>query len=163
MATFKAIVKAVRADGFYTVYIRVTHHRKHGYIKTDKMVTKRELTKDNEIKDPYVLQYCTKRILEYNERLNKKDIGYWTAKEVVDFLVNGNDDICFSDYARIHINKMIDQGQERNARNYKLALQHLERFAGTTKVMFSHLTSPFVNKWIKSLEHTHRAKEIYPI
>lgn len=163
MATFKAIVKTARADGFYTVYIRVTHHRGHGYIKTDKMVTKKELAKSGEIKDPYVMQYCTRQILEYNERLNKKDIGHWTAKEVVDFLVNGNDDICFSDYAREHINRMIDNGQERNAKNYKLALQHLERFYGTTKVMFSTLTSMQVNKWIKSLEQTHRAKEMYPI
>lgn len=163
MATFKAIVKTARADGFYTVYIRVTHHRGHGYIKTDKMVTKKELAKSGEIKDPYVMQYCTQQILEYNERLNKKNIEHWTAKEVVDFLVSGNDDICFSDYAREHINRMIDNGQERNAKNYKLALQHLERFYGTTKVMFSTLTSMQVNKWIKSLEQTHRAKEMYPI
>lgn len=164
MATFKAIVKTARADGFYTVYIRVTHHRGHGYIKTDKMVTKKELTKSNEIKDPYVLQYCTKQILEYNERLNKKDIEHWTAKEVADYLVRGDDDICFSDYARnVHIPKMIDNGQERNARNYQLALQHMERFMGTNKVMFSHLTSMQVAKWIKSLEQTHRAKEMYPI
>ena len=163
MANFKAVVRTARADGFYQVYIRVTHHRAVGYIKTDKVVTKKELSKENEIKDPFVLQYCMKRILEYNERLNKKDIERWTVKEVVDFLVNGNDDICFSDYARVYINGMIDKGQERNAKNYKLALQHLERFLGTNKVMFSQLTSQFVNKWIKSLEQTHRAKELYPI
>jgi integrase len=58
---------------------------------------------------------------------------------------------------------MIDNGQERNAKNYTLALQHLERFTGTMQIMFSHLTSQFVNRWIKSLEQTHRAKEMYPI
>lgn len=163
MATLKAVVRTVRADGFYPVYIRVTHHRASSFIKTDKMVTKKELTKANEIKDPYVLQYCTQRILEYNERLNKEDIEHWTAREIADFLTRGNDDICFSDYARIHIARMIDNGQERNAKNYKLALQHLERFTGTTKVMFSHFTSQLVNKWIKSMENTHRAKEMYPI
>ena len=119
---------------------------------------KNELTKNGDIKDPFVLQYCTKRILEYNELLNKKDIEHWTAKEVMDFLMSGNDDICFSDYARkVHIPRMIDNGQERNARNYTLALQHLERFMGTNKIMFSHLTSATMNKWIKSLESTHRA------
>lgn len=163
MATLKAVVRTARADGFYPVYIRVTHHRASSFIKTDKMVTKKELSKDNEIKDPFVMQYCTQKILEYTERLNKKDIEKWTVAEVVEYLQNADDDICFSDYARVHINRMIDQGQERNARNYKLALQHLERFAGTTKVMFSHLTSQFVNKWVKSLEQTHRAKEMYPI
>ena len=56
------------------MYIRVTHRRAVGYIKTDKVVTKNELTKNWDIKDPFVLQYCTKRILEYNELLNKKEI-----------------------------------------------------------------------------------------
>lgn len=163
MATFKACVQKERKDGFYPVYIRVTHHRGTLFIKTDKMVTKNELSRAKEIENPYVLQYCAGRIVEYNERLNKKDIEHWSVKEVVDFLINSNDDICFSDYARTHIDRMIDNGQERNAKNYKLAIQHLERFLGTNKVMFTQLTSTQVNKWIKSLEQTHRAKELYPI
>lgn len=163
MATLKAVVRTARADGFYPVYIRVTHQRATSFIKTDKMVTRKELTKNNEIKDPYVLQYCTQKILEYTERLNKKNIEHWTVKEVTEFLTSGNDDICFSDYARSFIAKMIDNGQERNAKNYTLALQHLERFTGTTQIMFSHFTSQLMNRWIKSLEQTHRAKEMYPI
>ena len=163
MATFKAVVRRARSDGFYPVYIRVTHRRDSSFIKTDKMVTRRDLTKTNEIKDAYVLQFCTQRIVEYNERLNRVDIEHWTVKDVVDFLLNGHDDVCFSDYARIHIARMIDNGQERNARNYSLALQHLERFMGSNRIMFSHLTSVQVSNWIKSLEQTHRAKEMYPI
>ena len=165
MATFKAIAKqSSRADGFCVVYIRVTHNRQLGYIKTGKRVHKDTLSKSGEIEDPYVLNHCTKRILEYNDQLNRKDIEHWTVKEVVDFLENGNNDICFSDYARkVHIPRMIDNGQERNSRNYSLALQHLERFMGTNRIMFSHLTSTAMNRWIKSLEQTHRAKEMYPI
>ena len=153
----------MRADGFYPVYIRITHHRASTFIKTDKMVTRKELTKSNEIKDPFVLQFCTQRILEYNERLNKVNIELWTVKDVAEFLAKEDNDICFSDYARRHIDRMIDRGQQRNAKNYQLALNHMERFAGTTKVMFSNLTSSFVNKWIASMEQTHRAKEMYPI
>ena len=41
MATLKAAVKTARADGFYPVYIRVTHCRASSFIKTDKMVTKK--------------------------------------------------------------------------------------------------------------------------
>lgn len=163
MATFKACVQKERKDGFFPVYIRITHRRTTQYIKTDKMVTRKELTKSNEIKDPFVLQFCTQRILEYNEKLNKVNIENWTAKEVAEFLTKESEDICFSDYARKHIDRMIDKGEQRNARNYELALQHMERFAGTTKVMFSHLTSNFVNRWIESMEQTHRAKEMYPI
>lgn len=38
MATFKAVVRTPRKDGFYQVYIRVVHNTKPGYIKTDKVV-----------------------------------------------------------------------------------------------------------------------------
>ena len=54
---------------------------------------------------------------------------------------SGSSDVCFSDYAREYQSKMIQEGHERNARTYELAFQHLERFMGTTQVMFSHLTS----------------------
>lgn len=130
---------------------------------TDKMVTNEGLSKHNEIEDPYVMKWASGRIIGYMDSLNKIDIEHWTVKEIVDYLKNGNADVSFSEYARIHHARMIDNRQERNARNYELAYQHLERYAGTTNVMFSQLTSSFVNAWIKSLEHTHRAKEMYPV
>lgn len=156
-------MKAKRKDGFYPVYIRVIHHKKVAYIPTDKMVNDKGLSKSGEIEDPYVMQFCTNRIVEYMEILNRVDTEHWTVKDITDYLKSGYNDICFSDYARKHIDRMIDRGQQRNARNYELALHHMERFAGTTKVMFSHLTSNFVNRWIESMEQTHRAKEMYPI
>ena len=91
------------------------------------------------------------------------DSSLWRVKDIVEFLQSGEADICFSDYARIHIDRMIDAGKERNARNYHWAIESLELFADTKKIMFSHLTSAYINRWIKSLEHTKRAKEMYPI
>ena len=106
---------------------------------------------------------CKTTTCEFMERLNRKSIRNWSVNEVRDYLLNGDEDISFSAYARKHKDRMVDAGHERNARNYELAYQHLERFAGTTNVMFSHLTSTFVNRWIDSLSVTHRAKEMYPI
>lgn len=163
MATFKTCIRKQRKDGFYPIYIMVVHQTKAAYIRTDKLVDNKGLTKSKEVKDPFVLNYCTGLISEYVKRLNRKDIRNWSVNEVRDFLLSGDEDISFSEYARKHKDRMIDAGQERNARNYELAYQHLERFAGTTNVMFSHLTSTFVNNWIETLNTTHRAKEMYPI
>ena len=49
MALFKATVRTPRKDGFYQVYIRVMQNRKPGYIKTDKVVTKKHVDKDGNI------------------------------------------------------------------------------------------------------------------
>lgn len=163
MATMKACVQWARKDGFYPVFIRVNHHRQTLYIKTDKMVTMRELSRSKEITDPVVMKFCTTLILDYMEKLNRMDIRDWTCRMIVDFLQKGDEDLCFSDYARQHIDRLIDNGQSRNARNYQLALQHMERFFGTTSVKFSQMTSTNMTKWIKSLEQTNRAKEMYPV
>ena len=163
MPIFKAIVRTKRKDGFYQVYIRCVHNRKPGYIKTDKLVTDKQVDTHGEINDPFINEYCAQRILEFTQRLNRQEIARWTVKQVIDFLATEDEDLCFSDYARLHIDRMLDRGQIRNARNYELALRHLERYAGTTKIMFSHLTSTWVNLWIKELEPTARAKELYPV
>ena len=163
MALFKAVVRRPRKDGFWQVYIRVCVDRRLGYITTDKYVTSKELNKTNEITGPYVLQYCSSLIIEYNDRLNRKDTSRWTVRQVVEYLRTADTDLCFSEYARLHIDRMIDHGQERNARNYQLALQHLERFCGTTKVMFDELTSSTMSRWIQTLEKTKRAKDMYPV
>lgn len=163
MVTFKPCVQKQRSDGFYPVYIRVTHQRKVGFIKTDKVVSKKGVTASKEIKDTFVSNFCTTLILDYTTRLNSFDTSRWSVKEVIDFLQTGDSDICFSDYARQHIGRLINNGQDRTARNYELALGHMERYFGTTQVMFSQLTSTAMTLWIKSLESTHRAKEMYPV
>ena len=163
MATLKACVRRPRKDGFWQVYIRVTHQRNVGFIKTDKMVNASGLTKTNDIKDAFVLRYCADLIIKYNELLNKTDINSLNVNQVIDYLTTEDDDVCFSDYARQHVGRLINNGQDRTARNYELALGHLERYFGTTQVMFSQLTSTAVTLWIKSLENTHRAKEMYPV
>ena len=163
MATFKEIVRNKRKDGFYQVYIRCVHNKKPGYIRTDKFVTDEQLDKNGGIRDPFVNEYCAKRILDFVQRLNRQDIRLWTVKQVVDFLSSEGEDLCFSDYARLHIDRMVDNGRIRTARNYRMALQSLERYAGTTKVMFGMLTSGWINVWLKELEHTARAKEMYPV
>lgn len=163
MATFKAVVRTPRKDGFYQVYIRVVQNAKPGYIKTDKVVTGQMVDKHGNISDPFVNEYCARMILQYADKLNRKDCAKWTVRQVIEYVTQDEEDICFSDYARLHVDRMIDRGQERNAKNYKLALQHMERFFGTNKIMFAQLTSVQVNRWVASLEKTHRAKEMYPV
>lgn len=50
---FKPVIRRPRKDGFFQVYIRVMQNRKPGYIKTDKVVTKDYLDKNNDITDPF--------------------------------------------------------------------------------------------------------------
>ncbi len=164
MATFKITVQKQRTDGYWPVYIRVIHHRDSAFMKTDKMVDSKGIVKSTkEVKDPFVRKACDLLITDYIDRLNKVDTSTWSAQDVVKFLKEGTSDVCFSDYARQYQAKMIQEGHARNARTYELAYQNMELYAGTNKVMFSHITSTFINGWIKSLSTTARAKEQYPV
>ena len=148
----------------YVVYIRVTHNRKIKYIRTSWMVDDKGLSKDKQdIIDPFVAEQTSKVITRYYSMLNRLDTQDWTAKEVVEFILYGKEGISFSKYARKHIEKMIERGQERTSRDYKWALYSLEKFAGENEVMFSQLTYSFLSRWIDSLARTSRSKEKYPI
>lgn len=164
MATFKTCVRKQRADGYWPVYIRVIHNRAVDYIKTDRMVDEKGINKKTgEIKDAFVLKHCLEKIASYIECLNKIDYAFWSIKQLTSYLKNVNEDICFSEFARKFKFEMAKSGMQRNARNYELAYQNLERFAGTNRLMFSRFTAKFINDWIESLKDTARAKEMYPI
>ena len=163
MTTFKACVRVQRNDGLFAVLIRVTHNRVAKYIKTNKTVHKSKL-RCGEIKDVEILSYCSNLIKLYSERLNAVDCSTWNVHEVVDYLLNIDEDISFSKYARQYVRDMaINRGMERNAKNYKWAYQSLEKFAGTDDIKFSKLTTKFIQDWMKTLEKTSRAKEMYPV
>lgn len=116
------------------------------YLKTDKIVETKSVDKKNhEVKDPFVLEACTVKIAHFADMLNKQPIRSWSVDDVIAYLESGTADVCFSDYARQYHANLYNNGQERNARNYELAYQHLERYAGSNKVMFSQLTSKFIN------------------
>lgn len=161
MATFKVVERKKRADGFYPVYIRVVHRSRMGYIKTDKLITDKQITKNGEIKDIVVNEYCSREILRYSDMINRKDVSNYSVAELIEFLIHSDEEICFSDYATKFINRMTSEGHERNAKNYRLAVNHLERYLGTTRVMFTHLSSSVLTRWINSLSLTNRAKEMY--
>ena len=94
MTTFKATVKKPRSDGFYTVYIRITHQRKSSYIKTNKIVDAAHITKGGDLTDPVVNEYCAMLIRQYTDRLNRVNATCWEIKEVIEFLLKDDEEAC---------------------------------------------------------------------
>lgn len=161
MAAFKSCVKYKRGDGLYSVYIRIIHNRKIGYIKTDKISAYPD--ENGVFKDVNVNKHCATAIAGYVEKLNKVDATNWTVQEIIAYLNAIDEDICFSEYAKEFTDKMYSNGQERNAKNYYLSISSFERFVGTNRIMFSQLTRKVLEQWIESLSGTARAKEMYPV
>ena len=151
MVNLKATVRVKTKSGLYPVYIRFTKSNQVSYVKNSWVVNEKGLSNKKEIIDPFVIQQTCILIDSYYKQLNQIDSTNWTTSEIVKYLTEFNNDLSFSDYARKHIDKLISRGQERTSRNYKWALNHMERFAETDNIMFSRLTSAFLNRWIENL------------
>lgn len=163
MISIKATVRIKTKSGLYPVYIRFVKGKQVSYIKTSWIVNDKGLTDNKEIVDRYVIMQTSHLIENYYNQLNQVDTENWSTSEIVKYLTDFNNDLSFSDYARKHVDKLIRQGRERTSRNYKWAINHMERFAETDNIMFSRLTSAFLNRWIESLSTTNRCKEQYPV
>ncbi len=142
----------------YIVYIRVVQNRQSSFIRTSWMVNDKGV-KGKDVTDPYVIQQTSNLISRYYSALNQINTSNWTASEVVAYLTTSAEDMSFSDYARKHIEKLIKRGQERTSRNYKWALNHMERFAHTDNIMLSRLKSLI---WIETRDKTTFNRQNFP-
>ena len=163
MATFKVVVFNKRADGYYSVFIRITQNRKKTHVKTDKVVSEKGLVKGTkEVRDSFVLESCMCTINKWIERLNTVDSKDWTLEQVKSFLLTSDKDVCFSDFAREYIDYRRNDLQHGSILAYEKALRHIERYAGTDKIMFSSFTVPFVKAWQETLSKTGSSRASYP-
>ena len=67
MTTFKATVKKPRSDGFYTVYIRITHQRKSSEARK-KHQSKGDRNKENQTQPVVNKRFCSRLPLQPNSR-----------------------------------------------------------------------------------------------
>ena len=93
MAYFKVCVRGKRKDNTYPIYIRVTHLRQVGYIKTNK-VCKAKFVRNGDIADPYIIKDVYVQIETYLDRLNRVNTEGWNhipyrSSEVCFFIKNG--------------------------------------------------------------------------
>lgn len=65
-----------------------------GYIKTDKLITDKQITKNGEIKDIVVNEYCSREILRYSDMINRKDVSNYSVAELIEFLIHSDEEIC---------------------------------------------------------------------
>ena len=99
------------------------------------------ISENGDLKDPVVVEYYSRQILKYTDMLNRKDVSAMSDAEVIEYLTRDSSVESFSDYAKLHISRMEQRGQNRNAKNYKLAVAHLERHLGTTQIMLAQASS----------------------
>lgn len=161
MITFKPVIRNVRSDGYAAVYIRVTKDRQADYIKTVYIAKKSQLN-GKDLKDYALISKVSVTIEKFVSRLNNEDTELWTLQETVNFLMQENNKISFTDYFNEFTSKMRRDGRIEPSANYQSAYNSLFKFSGKKQLFFSDITSKLINEWIESLKHTSTAKNHYP-
>jgi len=111
MATFKAFIRTQKE--YNTVYIRIIHHSKTAYIKTEMMVHQSKLKK-GEITDFRILVKCAAIIKQYVDKINHVNIKNWTIHELKKYLMEESQALSFSAFEPefIEIRIIHDDGTE---------------------------------------------------
>lgn len=162
MASFKICVRNRRKDGLWPVYLRLTHNRKVGYIKTGLLVNAAGLARDGEVRDAYVVKRCMNKIEDFAEKLNRKGVSEWSVAEVKKFLTGHFSEYTFSDFADSYIERMNLKGSFNNAKIYLASVKSLAKYLDVERIGFEHITRDTINNWIVTLSNTKRAKTLYP-
>lgn len=170
MAAFGIVIRGKRNDGYYPVYIRVSHQSNASYIKTSFVVSERGLKKTYtksgkekiEIGDIKVVRECMNEIAGYVRRLNDVDNDKMTIQEVIQFLTTGETELSFSGYAEEYITNMKNKGRDKSATNYIMATKRLHEFIGKDNILFNDLTVLTLTNWIESMSDSPRKRNLYP-
>ena len=153
MATFKATIlkNKIRQDGTYNVKIRVTHERKTSYISTEHYVSKKQLTRDLEIKDDFVLHALRTRIIDYREKIIKLSgkIHLFSAGQLAEWLVKESQQIGidFIQFSQRHIDKLKNNGKTGTAENLQTALNSLIDFIGRDRLPVEDFTPKLLERF----------------
>lgn len=156
MATFKINVfkHQQRADKTFPVSIRVTWKRQSAYIKTEYNVTKKQLTRGYEVKDPFIVRELNNRIARLEKikvQKLKSNIEFYSAKELAAFLakqLKTGDEICFTEFAEKYIKNL----KPGNKITFTATLNNLKDFTGKDKILISEITSQFLYSFERFLK-----------
>lgn len=170
MAAFGIVVRGKRNDGFYPIYIRVSHKSNASYIKTAFAVSERGLKKTYtktgkekiEVSDVRVVRECMNEIAGYVNKLNNIDSDKMTIQEILKYLLNNETELSFSEFAEEYITDMKNAGRDNSAGNYQISVRKLHEFLGKEDILFNDLTFSALTNWIDSMLDSPRKRNLYP-
>lgn len=170
MAQFTPCIRNKRSDGYYPVYIRLSHNYGIQYIKTNFIVNDKGLKKvytntgkaKIEISDRFVLKECLFLIDKYAAKCNNINTSGMDCKRLLETLTSEEKDLSFSEFANKYLRQMINDNRERSADNYKLAYNNLRSFIGKDDLLFRDIPSKKLLEWIESMMESPRKRNLYP-
>ncbi len=156
MATFSlSILKhQKRSDGKYPVSIRMTFKRSAVYLKTEYYVGEKQIDKDYNLKDRFLIRLLNQKIELYEDIIIKKlgkKVDLYTPAELKEYLIKaarpGTDEtIDFVEFSRTHIEK-IKPKQKSRASVLQRTVNSFVEYFGRDRIAISEITSKILYEY----------------
>lgn len=155
---FEPCVRYFDNLGLAKVYVRISHNRKVGYIKT-RFIANQSQVDGTRVKDIKLLAKIIPLIQEWSEMLNAVNLD--DVNQMIEYLTLSKE-VSFTEFSHWYIRNESKKGRDKTMANYLTALRSFQDFLKKDEILFSDITSNIIKKWIEKLEDTKRAKQMYP-
>lgn len=143
--------KEQKQDGTWNVKIRVTHKGKVKYIATQHFVSKGQLTRSLDLKDPYILSLLDMKLSEYRreisglgdrlDTMNVHDLAMWLMPEKKETFID------IIGFGRYYIEKLRKNGRDKSADNIRIVVNSLVDFFGTGEVNVMDINGKMLDRF----------------
>src|SRR5690606_23274777 len=132
-----------KADGTYNVKICVQHKSERKFIDTVHYVVRKQLTKDNKIKDPFIADKVEQQLRDYRKMISELDdrLDYFTAESLRDYLRDKDEDIDFIKFCDQHIERLRKEGRMGTANNHRKIRNSLVEYLNRSTITIKEINS----------------------
>lgn len=108
----------VKADGTFNVKYVVYHKGERKFIDSPHFVSRRQITKDYEIKDKVILRWIDEQLEDYRLFISslKHQVGFLSCEQLRDYLRDSDREIDIVEFANSHIEFL--KSEEKNREPY---------------------------------------------
>ncbi|MCC2598308.1 site-specific integrase [Sphingobacterium sp. FBM7-1] len=132
-----------KADGTYNVKICIHHKDQRKYLDTVHFVVRKQLTKSNKVKDPFIADKVEQQLRDYRKEISELDdrLDFFTAESLRDYLRDKNEDIDFIKFCQQHIEILKGEGRTGTANNHRKIRNSLVDYFNRSAVSIKEINS----------------------
>jgi len=132
-----------KADGTYNVKICVHHKSERKFIDTVHFVVRKQLTKDNKVKDPFIADKVEQQLRDYRKMISELDdrLDYFTAEALRNYLRDKDEDIDFIKFCNQYIERTKKEGRTGTANNHRKIRNSLIDYFDRSSVSIKEINS----------------------
>jgi integrase len=145
-----------KADGTFNVKYVVYHKGERKFIDSPHFVSKRQITKDFDIKDKFVLKWLDETLDDYRiliTAINSR-LEFFTCEQLRDYLRDSNKDIDIIEFANSHIEYLKENNREPYSRTFRKVRNSLIDYFGRPNISVNEIHSNMLYMYERFLKAT---------